>query len=73
MGPSIVTIPFTIQELFGLNGEDMNDYLQMSSLDPLYRIYFHDKSYIDYTGNADQMKAQISKFNEKMQRTMISL
>ena len=65
MGPSIVTIPFLFKELFELNNENFKDYIDLTSLDPFYRIYYHDKSYIDYTGDLNKMKAEIAKFNKE--------
>lgn len=63
MGPSIITVPFLINELFLLNNEDMHQYLDLVKLDPFYRIYYHDKTYIDYNGDPAFMKQQLSKFN----------
>lgn len=63
MGPSLITAPEIIQRVFTSAGKDINDYLDMHYLDPFYRVYFHDKSFIDYTGKADEMKAQMAKFN----------
>ncbi|MDL1892686.1 phytoene desaturase, partial [Sphingobacteriales bacterium CHB3] len=35
----------------------------LQSLDPFYRIYFHDKSCMDYSGDAEKMKKEMAKFN----------
>lgn len=43
----------------------MEDYLELTYLSPFYRIYFHDKSFIDYDANTDRMKEQMAKFNPK--------
>ena len=63
MGPSLITAPDIIERVFQRAGKSMYDYLDLTYLDPFYRLYFHDKSYIDYTADADQMKAQMAKFN----------
>jgi phytoene desaturase len=63
MGPSLITAPDVIQKVFASAGRRMEDYMEMHYLDPFYRIYFHDKTYIDYTGDADRMKAEFAKFN----------
>ncbi len=65
MGPSIITAPDLIQRVFACAGVRMEDYLDLVKLDPFYRIYFHDGSSLDYTGNGDQMKQQMARFNEE--------
>ncbi|MCS7152419.1 MAG: phytoene desaturase family protein [Bacteroidia bacterium] len=60
MGPSLITAPELIEELFRLAGKRMEDYLTLVPLDPYYRIYFWDGSFLDYTGDAERMKAQIA-------------
>ncbi|GAB4184227.1 MAG: phytoene desaturase [Calditrichia bacterium] len=63
MGPSLITAPDIIRKVFAAAGKKMEDYLQLIPLDPFYRIYFHDKTYIDYTGDEERMKEQMRQFN----------
>ena len=63
MGPSLVTAPDIIQKVFQVAGKKMENYLDLIALDPFYRIYFHDGSFLDYTGNSERMKAQMRQFN----------
>ncbi len=65
MGPSLITAPDIVQRVFTAAGKRMEDYLDLIPLDPFYRIYYHDGSYFDYTGDSDKMKAQMAKFNKK--------
>ncbi len=65
LGPSLITAPQIIEDVFKTAGKEMKDYLELIPLDPFYRIYFHDKTFIDYTGDAERMKEQIAKFNKK--------
>lgn len=65
MGPSLITEPDIIQRVFASAGKKMEDYLEISKLDPYYRVYFHDKTFIDYNGDMDKMQSQIAKFNKK--------
>jgi phytoene desaturase len=65
MGPSLITAPDIIENLFKLSGKKMSDYIDLQMLDPFYRIYFHDKTYIDYSGNSEKMKFQMAKFNKR--------
>ncbi len=62
MGPSLITAPDIINGVFKAAGSDMHEHLEMTALDPYYRIYFHDKSYIDYNGDNENMKEQMTRF-----------
>lgn len=63
MGPSLITAPEIIQGVFRAAGKDLADYLELIKLDPYYRIYFHDQTYLDYSGDAQAMKAQMAAFD----------
>jgi len=65
MGPSLVTAPAIVDSVFQAGGKSMTDYVDLMPLDPYYRIYFHDRSVIDYVGDPDRMKAQMRQFNER--------
>ncbi len=64
MGPSLITAPDILEKLFQSAGKTMADYLDLLPLDPFYRIYFHDKTMLDYSGDATRMKTQMAKFNQ---------
>lgn len=63
MGPSLITAPEIIDEVFTIAGFNRKEFLKYIPLSPYYRIYFHDKTYIDYSGNSDKMKEQICAFS----------
>jgi phytoene desaturase len=63
MGPSLITAPEIINSVFQAAGKKLSDYLDLIHLDPYYRIYFHDGTYIDYSGDTEKMKEQMAKFN----------
>lgn len=65
MGPSLITAPQIIESIFKTAGKKLQDYVDLIPLDPFYRIYFHDKTYIDYSGHSDDMKSQMAKFNKE--------
>ncbi|BFN38215.1 phytoene desaturase family protein [Fidelibacter multiformis] len=65
MGPSLVTAPDVVDQIFQSAGKKMSDYLELIPLDPYYRIYFHDGSYLDYSGNTERMKEQLATFHPK--------
>lgn len=63
MGPSLITAPEIIKSVFRAAGKEIADYLELIKLDPYYRIYFHDQTYLDYSGDAQTMKAQMAAFH----------
>lgn len=63
MGPSLVTAPAIIRSVFEAAGRRMEDYLDLVPLNPFYRIYFHDGTSLDYTGDPAAMKREMAKFN----------
>ena len=65
MGPSLITAPPIIESIFASAGRKLSDYLELMPLDPYYRIYYHDRSFIDYTGDSEKMKEQMRRFNPK--------
>ena len=65
LGPSLITAPDIIRSVFDTAGKKLENYLDLIPLDPFYRIYYHDGTYLDYSGNTEEMKAQMRKFNEK--------
>jgi len=62
-GPTIITAPFLIDELFELAGKKKDDYVQLVPNDPFYNIIFHDGRVFEYTGETGRMVEQIKKFN----------
>ena len=62
-GPTIITAPFLIDELFALAGKRTDDYVRIVPVTPYYRIIFHDGRVFDYTGDEAQIIEQIRKFD----------
>jgi len=65
MGPSLITEPALLEEIFSMAGKRLADYVEILPLDPYYRIYFHDNSFIDYTGDSERMRLQMAQFNPR--------
>lgn len=63
MGPSLITAPDIVEGVFAAAGRKLRDYVDLIPLEPFYRIYYHDGSSIDYTSDAEAMKAQIRRFS----------
>lgn len=62
-GPTVITAPFLIEELFNLFNEKLSDHLEFKPLDPWYRFYFHDSTTFDYSSTVEETKKEISKFS----------
>src|SRR5437016_2433492 len=62
-GPTVVTAPFLLEELFALAGKKMDEHLTLVPVDPFYRIRFADGRVFDYTGDAERMAAEVRKFS----------
>jgi len=63
-GPTVITAPYLIEELFELFNKKADDYIKLTPLNTWYRFIFEDGEKFDYSGNEDQMKKQIGKINE---------
>jgi phytoene desaturase len=64
-GPTIVTAPFLLEELWTLCGRRMADDIDLRALEPFYRIQFADGTWFDYGGDADRMRAEVAKFEPR--------
>ena len=62
-GPTVITAPYLLHELFELVGRDSRDYFELVPVDPFYRILFHDGSRFDYVGDEERLLAQIEALN----------
>ena len=62
-GPTVITAPYLINELFDLFKKDPRDYIKLTPLKIWYQFIFEDKTKFDYSGNESEMKNQIQKIN----------
>ncbi len=60
-GPTVITAPFLLEELWGLAGRDFASEIDLRPVTPFYRIRFHDDSSFDYTGDPEQMRAEVRR------------
>ena len=64
-GPTVVTAPHLLEELFALVGRDYKDYFELMPVDPFYRVAFPDGETFDYVGDQDRLLAQIERFSPR--------
>jgi phytoene desaturase len=62
-GPTIITAPHLLEELWELCGQRLSDNVTLQLLDPFYRILFADGSYFNYRGKLSEMREEIARFN----------
>ncbi len=63
-GPTVITAPFLIEELFALFGKRSGDYFQLKPLTPWYRFYFdEDGSTFDYGGTLEETLAEMRRID----------
>lgn len=63
-GPTVITAPHCIEELFELAGRRMADYVELLPVTPFYRLHWTaDGTSFDYDGDVASMTAQIRALN----------
>jgi len=65
MGPSLITAPEILRKVFQAGGAQLEDHLDLVKLDPFYRIYYHDRTYLDYSDDSDRMLEQMRAFHSQ--------
>ena len=63
-GPTVITAPYLIYELFEIFNKKPEDYIEIKPLDIWYRFLFEDGTSFDYSGNEVSMKNQIEKISK---------
>ena len=64
-GPTVITAPHLIDELFELFGKDQKDYIDLSPLKIWYQFVFEDNSKFNYSGDEAEMEKQIDKLSKE--------
>lgn len=62
-GPTIITAPWLLDDLFAAAGKSTADYVSLVPLDPFYNIRFEDGSVFRYNGDRDSVVAQIREWS----------
>lgn len=58
-GPTVLTMPDLIADAFDSVGEDMNDWLTLEPVAPLYRAFYPDGSVLNVHADVDEMADEI--------------
>ena len=62
-GPTIVTAPFLLEELWALCGQRLADDIELVPMTPFYRIRFHDGASFDYSGDPAAMREEVERLS----------
>ncbi|HEY7322555.1 MAG TPA: phytoene desaturase family protein, partial [Candidatus Binatia bacterium] len=60
-GPTVITAPDCLQELFILAGKPMDDYVELMPVNPFYRLFWDDGYQFDYSADSHALEDQIRK------------
>ena len=64
-GPTVITAPYLINELFELFQKNPQDYINLSPLNVWYQFIFEDEFKFDYSGDEIKMKKQIEEISKE--------
>ena len=62
-GPTVITDPSSLDELFKLSGRSMADYVELLPISPFYRLLWEDGRAFDYVNDQGELDRQIETFN----------
>lgn len=59
-GPTVITAPRCLEELYEAAGERLSDHVTLDPVKPFYRLQWGDGTRFDYGGSPEHMRAQIA-------------
>lgn len=60
-GPTVITAPMCLEELFGLAGRRMEEYVELLPVHPMYQLRWEDGTVVDYDVMNGQMEREIAR------------
>jgi phytoene desaturase len=65
-GPSLITMPWVLEETFAAGGLDLHSEVRLRRLDPLYRIrWAGEERVFDFGDSADALREQVARFDAR--------
>jgi phytoene desaturase len=58
-GPTVITAPHCLEELFALSGRALSDYVELMPVEPFYRVFWPDGFQFDYGNDEGALERQI--------------
>lgn len=62
-GPTVITDPSALEELFEVAGRRLSDYVELLPVSPFYRLCWEDGRVFDYANDQERLDSQIRTFN----------
>ncbi len=62
-GPTVITAPFLLDEIFAAAGRKTSDYVRLVPVDPFYRIEFHNGRSFEYNGDEAETERRVAAFS----------
>ena len=62
-GPTVITDPSSLEELFALSGRQLSDYVTLLPVEPFYRLLWEDGRQFDYVNDQTALDREITAFN----------
>ena len=62
-GPTVITDPSALEELFALTGRKLSDYVELLPVAPFYRLCWEDGSHFDYANDQAEIDRQLHARN----------
>lgn len=64
-GPTVITAPHCLEELFELSGRKLSDYVELLPVEPFYRLMWEDGYVFDYGSSIEETLEQIKTKSPK--------
>jgi phytoene desaturase len=61
-GPTVITDPHCLRELWALSGSEMAHDVELLPILPFYRLHWSDGATFDYSNDEAQLRAEIARF-----------
>lgn len=60
-GPTVITAPSCLEELFAVSGKSLADFVELIPNHPFYRILWSDGERFDYDGDPERLLAEVRR------------
>ena len=62
-GPTVLTAPGVIDDLFTAGGKAREDYIKFEALSPFYRLLWDEDTVVDYDSDEEKLEASIARMS----------
>src|SRR5688572_4213227 len=70
-GPSLVTMPWVLEETFAAGGLSFEEEVDLVALDPFYRIFWAgEDEHLDFVADRGRMREELEKFSQRDARAL---